>query len=78
LLESDLDTIESLWTINMYLMLFNEGTDNTRSQTNFWLIATPVSGFLPDKRHAVLITAYVIGATLFLPFISVFLVLKCC
>jgi hypothetical protein len=52
--------------------------NNTCSQTIFWRIATPVSGFLPGKRHAALITPCVIGAALFLPFISVFLVLKRC
>jgi hypothetical protein len=41
-------------------------------------IATPVSGFLPRKRHAAPIILCVIGAALFLPFTFVFLVLKRC
>jgi hypothetical protein len=53
-------------------------TNNTYSQTNFRRIITPVLEFLPGKRHAALITPCVIGAALFLPFISVFLVLKHC
>jgi hypothetical protein len=57
----------------MYLGLFNKGT---HSQTNSWCIATPVSGFLPDKRHAAPIMPCMIGAALFLPFTFVFLVLK--
>jgi hypothetical protein len=52
--------------------------NNTHSQTNFRRIATPILGFLPGKRHATLTTPCVIGATLFLPYISVFLVLKRC
>jgi hypothetical protein len=48
------------------------------SLTNFRRIATPVLGFLPGKRHAALIMPSVIGATLFLPFTFVFLVLKRC
>jgi hypothetical protein len=59
----------------MYLVLFNK---NTHSLTNSRCIATPVLGFLLDKRRAALITPCVIGATLFLPFISVFLILKRC
>jgi hypothetical protein len=59
----------------MYLGLFNK---NTYSQINSRRIATPVSGFLPGKRHAAPIMPYVIGAAFFLPFTFVFLVLKHC
>jgi hypothetical protein len=60
----------------MFLGLFNE--KNTHSLTNSQRIATPVSGFLPGKRHATLIMPCVIGAALFLPFTFVFLILKRC
>jgi hypothetical protein len=56
--------------------LFNGRMNNTRSQTNSRRIANPVSGFLPGKRHAAPIMPCMIGATLFLSFISMFLVLK--
>jgi hypothetical protein len=48
--------IESLQTIDMYLMLFNRGMNNTHSQTNSRYITTLVSGFLPVKRCAAPIT----------------------
>jgi hypothetical protein len=64
-----------LRTINMYIRLFNK--KHTHSQTNSRRIATPVSGFLPGKRHAAPIMPYVIGSALFLPLNFVFLVLKC-
>jgi hypothetical protein len=60
----------------MYLGLFNK--EHTHSQTNSRRIATPVSGFLPGKRHAAPIMPCMIGAALFLPFAFVFLVLKRC
>jgi hypothetical protein len=59
----------------MYLGLFNK---NTYSLTNSRRIATPVSAFLPDKRHVAPIMPCVIGAALFLPFTFAFLILKRC
>jgi hypothetical protein len=50
--------------------------NNTHSQTNSRRIATPVSGFLPSKRHAIPIMPCVIEAALFLPFTFVFLILN--
>jgi hypothetical protein len=50
----------------MYLRLLNK--EHTHSQTNSRRIVTPVSGFLPGKRHAAPIMPCVIGAALFLPF----------
>jgi hypothetical protein len=50
--------------------------NNTRSQINSQRITTPVLGFLPGKRHAAPIMPCMIGAALFLSFISMFLVLK--
>jgi hypothetical protein len=32
--------------------------NNTCSQTNFWCIATPISGFLPGKQAALFPTLY--------------------
>jgi hypothetical protein len=61
----------------MYLGLFNE-KKYAHSQTNSQRITTPVSGFLPGKRHIAPIMPYVIGAALFLPFTFAFLVLKSC
>jgi hypothetical protein len=60
----------------MFLGLFNK--KNTHSLTNSRHIATPVSGFLPGKRHAAPIMPCVIGAALFLAFTFVFLILKRC
>jgi hypothetical protein len=62
----------------MYLGLFNKKMNNTHWQTNSHRITTPVSGFLPGKRHVTPIMPCVIGAALFLPFTFAFLVQKRC
>jgi hypothetical protein len=60
----------------MYLGIFNKDTHTHTFTINSLRIATPVSGLLLGKRHASPIMLCMIGATLFLPFTFVFLVLS--
>jgi hypothetical protein len=59
----------------MYLGIFNR---DTRIHNQLSAHRHPISGLLSGKHHGALIMLCMIGATLFLPFNFVFLVLKCC
>src|SRR6185312_7327414 len=71
-----LDCFPSLWTINMYPMLFMKKRTSSRLANNNLGASPPlILGFYPSKRHAALIASRDQGSVV-LAFTLVLLVLK--